>query len=84
MTDSRTGQKQNVTISLSRQVLRKAGILAARRRTSNSGLPAQEIEALVGEEEAYKQAEKQALALLQKGWHPGGVVPVERDELHEL
>jgi len=76
-------QKQNVTISLSRQILKKARILAARRETSISGLLAQEIESLVGEEEAYEQAERQALALLDKGFHLGGVIRATRDELHE-
>jgi hypothetical protein len=76
-------QKQNVTISLSRQILKKAKILAARRETSISGLLAQEIESLVGEEEAYEQAERQALALLNKGFHLGGVIRATRDELHE-
>jgi len=82
MASSRTNEKQNVTISLSRQVLKKARILAARRETSISGLLAQEIEALVGQEEAYERAEKQARALLQNGFHLGGVAPA-RDELHE-
>jgi hypothetical protein len=75
--------KQNVTISLSRRVLKKAKILAARRETSISGLLAQEIESLVGEEEAYERAERQALALLDKGLHLGGVLRATRDELHE-
>ena len=75
--------KQNVTISLSRRVLKKAKILAARRETSISGLLAQEIESLVGEEEAYERAERQALALLDKGFHLGGVLRATRDELHE-
>ena len=44
MTTSRNGGKQNVTISLSRQIKKKAKILAARRETSISGLLAQEIE----------------------------------------
>ena len=64
MAASRNGDKQNVTISLSRQVLKKARILAARRETSISGLLAQEVEFLVGQEEAYERAENQALALL--------------------
>ena len=76
-------QKQNVTISLSRSILKKAKILAARRETSISGLLAQEIESLVGEEEAYERAERQALALLNKGFHLGGVIRATRDELHE-
>ena len=76
-------QKQNVTISLSRQVLKKAKIIAARRETSISGLLAQEIESLVGEEEAYERAERQAMALLDQGFHLGGVILAKREELHE-
>ncbi len=83
MAASRNGDKQNVTISLSRQVLKKARILAARRETSISGLLAQEVEFLVGQEEAYERAENQALALLDKGFHLGGVIRVSREQLHE-
>lgn len=83
MTTSRNGGKQNVTISLSRQVLKKAKILAARRETSISGLLAKEIEFLVGDEEAYDRAERQARAILDKGFHMGGIIRAGRDELHE-
>ena len=79
---SRDG-KQNVTISLSREVVKKAKILAARRDTSISGLLAQTIEYLVGGEDAYLRAEKQAVALLEQGFHMGGVIRAGRDELHE-
>jgi hypothetical protein len=74
---------QNVTISLTRQILRKAKILAARRETSISGLLASQIELLVAEDEAYQQAERQALALLDQGFHLGGQVRGTRDDLHE-
>lgn len=47
MAVSRGRTKQNVTISLSKDVLKKAKILAA-KRDSISGLLAQEIELLVG------------------------------------
>ena len=83
MKTSNDNAKQNVTISLSRRVLRKAKILAAKRETSISGLLAQEIESLVSNDEAYERAERQALALLEKGFHLGGVIRVSRDELHE-
>ncbi len=83
MTTSRNGGKQNVTISLSRQVLKKAKILAARRETSISGLLAQQIEFLVGDEEAYDRAERRARAMLDKGFHMGGIIRAGRDELHE-
>ena len=79
---SRNQDKQNVTVSLTRQVLRKAKILAARRETSISGLLAQEIESLVAREDAYERAERQAVALLDRGFHLGGTI-ASRDELHE-
>jgi hypothetical protein len=75
--------KQNVTVSLNRQTLRKAKILAARRGSSISGLLAEQIEVLVGEEEAYERAERQASALLDQGFHLGGVIHASRDEWHE-
>jgi hypothetical protein len=75
--------KQNVTVSLSHQTLRKAKILAARRGSSISGLLTQQIEILVGEEEAYERAERQATALLDHGFHLGGVIRASRDEWHE-
>ncbi len=79
----RDDAKQNVTISLSRHLLKKAKILAARRETSISGLLAREIEVLVGEEEAYERAKRQAMALLDQGFRMGGVIRARRDELHE-
>ena len=75
--------KQNVTVSLSQQTLRKARILAARRGSSISGLLSEQIEVLVGEEEAYERAERQATTLLDHGFHLGGVIPASRDEWHD-
>jgi hypothetical protein len=75
--------KQNLTVSLERQTLRKAKILAAKHGTSISALLAEQIEILVGAEEAYERAERQALALLDQGFHLGGVIRATRDELHE-
>jgi hypothetical protein len=83
MATMRNDEKQNVTISLSRQALRKARILAAQRETSISGLLAQQIEVLVEDEDAYVRAERQAMALLEKGFHLGGVKKASREELHE-
>ena len=83
MAATKDDEKQNLTISLDRQTIRKAKIVAARRSTSISGLLARQIEILVGEEEAYERAERQALTLLDQGFHLGGVIRVTRDELHE-
>jgi len=75
--------KQNVTISISPETVRKARILAARRSTSISRLLSQEIERLVGAEEAWERAERSALALLEQGFHLGGLIVASRDEWHE-
>jgi hypothetical protein len=75
--------KQNITLSLTPHTIRKAKILAAKRGSSISGLLAEQIEMLVGEDEAYELAQRQALALLDQGFHLGGVIRATRDELHE-
>lgn len=80
---TKRNQKQNLTISLDREIIQKARIIAARQFTSISGLVARQIETLVGEEEAYERAKQRALALLDKGFHLGGTIRVSRDELHE-
>jgi predicted transcriptional regulator len=74
---------QNITIRLEGRTLRKAKVLAAQRNTSVSRLLAQQIESLVGENDAYEQARRRALALLDRGFHLGGRVEATRDEWHE-
>ncbi len=76
-------RKQNVTVSLSIQTIRKAKALAAKRDTSISGLLAEQIEVLVGNEEAYKAAHRVALAFMDRGLRLGGVIAATREELHE-
>jgi len=76
-------RKQNVTVSLSAQTIQKVRILAARRSTSISGLLAQQIEALVGADEAYENARRVAVSHLEWGFHLGGSRTATRDELHE-
>jgi hypothetical protein len=83
MASTKREAKQNVTVSLDRQTIQKAKILAARRSTSISGLLARQIEILVGEEEAYERAKIQALAMLDQGFDLGGEIRASRDELHE-
>lgn len=80
---AKSNGKQNLTVSLDRQTIQRAKVIAARRSTSISRLLAHQIEILVGEEEAYERAERQALNLLDQGFHLGGVIRAGRDELHE-
>ena len=76
-------QKQNLTISLSPETVRMAKILAARQSTSISRLLAQQLEVLIAADEAYANAERSALALLDQGFHLGGRITAGRDDWHE-
>lgn len=78
-----TRKKQNITISLNPDTIRKARVLAAKQSTSISGLLAAQIESLTGEDEAYEKARRSALSLMKKGFHLGGKIRATRDELHE-
>lgn len=79
---AQTAKKQNVTVSLHPETVRKARILAAKRSTSISGLLAEQIEALTGEDEVYEKARRSALSLMRKGFHLGGRIGASREDLH--
>ena len=74
--------KQNLTIQLDRETIRKAKVLAAKRGTSIGALVAAQIEESVQAEDAYESARRHALELLERGFHLGGGRP-DRDALHE-
>jgi Family of unknown function (DUF6364) len=75
--------KQNLTISLAPQTVRKAKIIAARKGTSISGLVAQQVERLIGEDETYRRAERGVLSLFDRSLPLGTNGPIDRDKLHE-
>jgi predicted proteasome-type protease len=74
--------KQNITISLEKEFIKKAKILAALKETSVTRLLSEELKQLVQKEEHYQQAKKKALALLNSGFHLGGKIKATREELH--
>jgi hypothetical protein len=76
-------RKQNLTVSLSPETVKKAKVLAAKRSTSISGLVAAQIEALVDADEAYESLHRAAIDLMERGFHMGGIHSVAREELHE-
>ncbi|MCO6439707.1 MAG: ribbon-helix-helix protein, CopG family [Nitrococcus mobilis] len=71
--------KQNITLSLDKELLKKLRVIAARRSTSVSQLLADELVDLV---EKSEQSKRHALAMLDAGFHFGGR-RVSRDDLHE-
>ena len=75
--------KQNITLSLDKDVIRKARLLSARKSTSVSKLLSDELERLVRDQDRYEQAKRSALAALKKGFHFGGKAMAGREELHD-
>ena len=78
-------ETQNVTLSIPKETLRKAKILAVERQTSLSALLASTLEDIVNQEEGYAAARRRQLALFEQGFNlgTGGKVSWSRDSLHE-
>ncbi len=75
--------KQNITLSLDKDLIRKAKILSAKRMASVSQLLSDEVTRIIEEDEGYEESRKLALSLLNTGYHLGGDITVTREELHE-
>jgi hypothetical protein len=78
-------EKQNITLSIPKVVLKKAKILAIQKNTSLSRLLAQTLEELVAEHEGYEQARQRNLEILKTGIDLGtqGSISWKREDLHE-
>lgn len=76
---------QNVTLSIPRNILRKAKILAVQKNTSLSGLLTQTLADLVSNQEAYDRARQRNLVELKRGFNLGthGQIAFQRESLHE-
>jgi hypothetical protein len=77
-------EKQNVTLSIPKTVLKQAKIIAASQDKSLSQLMRESLEEKVREETDYNSARKRQLKLLKKGLDLGtdGQVKTSRDELY--
>jgi len=75
--------KQNITLALDKELVRKAKVLAAERSTSVSRMLADEIERIVGERDRYEKAKVAAIAELRRGYHLGGGRLPSRDEIYD-
>jgi hypothetical protein len=77
-------EKQNVTLSISKHLLKQAKIMAASQDKSLSQLLRETLEQRVREESDYDKARKRQLRLLKRGFDLGtkGRISTSRDELH--
>jgi hypothetical protein len=78
-------ETQNVTLSIPKDTLRKAKILAVRRGASLSGLLTQALEEIVAQDEAFHHARTRHLQWLANSPDLGthGDITWTRDDLHE-
>jgi hypothetical protein len=75
--------KQRITLSIEKELPRKAKLTAAKKETSVTKLLTEQLAKIVSEDEEYDLAKKRALAILKKGFHLGGSIIAKREELHE-
>ena len=76
--------KQNITVALDKETIRKAKVVAAERSTSVSRLLADEIERIVAEHDRYEEAKRASIAELRRGYDFGGKPLPHRDEVYDL
>ncbi|NCO67893.1 MAG: hypothetical protein COY75_05700 [Nitrospirae bacterium CG_4_10_14_0_8_um_filter_41_23] len=75
--------KQNITLSLEKDLIKKGKVIASRKETSLSRLLSDFLKQIINEEEFYELSKRKALSILDKGFHLGGKIPCSREELHE-
>ena len=78
-------ETQNITLALSRRVLRQIKTIAARRRTSVSRLLTEQLEVIIAQEHGYARARTRHMAVLKRAPDLGshGRLRARREELHE-
>jgi hypothetical protein len=77
-------ERQNVTLSLPKPLLKKAKVLAASKDKSLSEFLKESLEDKVREADGYKKARQRQLKLLKNGLDLGtkGRISTKREELH--
>lgn len=77
--------KQNVTLALPADKVRRLKVLAAERGSSISRMLTEALDEILDRESGYEAARRRSLARLEQGWDLGtyGRITWTRDELHE-
>jgi hypothetical protein len=75
--------KQNITLSLEKEIIKKGKLIAARRDVSISRMLADLLKSMVENDECYEAAKRSALQSLKKGIHLSGRITWKREDLYE-
>jgi len=75
--------KQNITLSVDKDLIKRGKVLAAERDTSVSKMLSEQLKQLVEDNEQYETAKRSALQVLRKGYHLGGKITWKREDLYD-
>jgi hypothetical protein len=75
--------KQNITLSVDKDLIKKGKIIAAQKDTSVSKMLSEQLRQLVENDELYETAKRSALQTLKKGYHLGGKITWKRQDLYD-
>jgi hypothetical protein len=75
--------KQNITLSVDKELIKKGKVIAAQKDTSISKMLGEKLKLLVEDEEQYETARRSALQTLKKGYRLGGKITWKREDLYE-
>ncbi|MGD2156494.1 MAG: DUF6364 family protein [Anaerolineales bacterium] len=76
--------KQNITLSIPKDIIQKVKLLAVKRGTSISGLMRDVLEEIVEQEEGYQAAHRRHMAILDQDvdLDTQGIIRWKREDLH--
>jgi hypothetical protein len=75
--------KQNITLSVDKDLIKKGKIIAAQKDTSVSKMLSEQLRQLVEDNALYETAKRSALQALKKGYHLGGKITWKREDLYD-
>jgi len=75
--------KQNITISLDKDLIQAGKMIAAQQGTSLNRMLRMELERIIRNLRQYEMAKQKAIAAMKTGFHSGMDRYPSRDELHE-
>ncbi len=75
--------KQNITLSVDKELIKKGKVIAAQSDTSVSKMLSEQLRQLVEDNEQYETAKRSALQTLKKGYRLGGEITWKREDLYE-
>ncbi|MBW1802026.1 MAG: hypothetical protein JRJ85_15005 [Deltaproteobacteria bacterium] len=75
--------KQNITLSIDKEIIKKGKVIAAQKDTSISKMLGDQLKEIVERAEQYEAAKRGAMQALKKGFHMGGKIGWKREDLYE-